>query len=109
MVNAHRLAEERSLALHRAVAEKLASDPEALERARTRVRSWLDTGEVALHYARSWDEVLSRPLPEIRAFLGEDSEQARALRQVTPFAGAIDARTRWRIWREVRDAMEGAR
>jgi hypothetical protein len=29
MMNAHRLAEERSLALHRAVAERLAGDPAA--------------------------------------------------------------------------------
>jgi hypothetical protein len=106
---AHRLAEERSLAFHRAVADKLASEPETLERARGRVRSWLESGDVAPFYARAWDEVLSRPLSQIRAFLEEDSERARALRQVTPFAGAIDARTRWRIWREVREVMERAR
>jgi len=108
-VNAHRLAEERSLALHRAVADKLASDPETLERARARVRRWLESSEVSPHWARAWDEVLSRPLSEIRAFLVNESEEARALRQVTPFAGAIDPRTRWRIWREVREAMERAR
>jgi hypothetical protein len=109
MVNAHRLAEERSLAFHRAVADKLVSDPEALDRARSRVRQWLESTEVSLHWARAWDEVLSRPLPEIRAFLVDESEEARALRQVTPFAGAIDPRTRWRIWREVREAMERER
>jgi hypothetical protein len=108
-VDAHRLAEERSLAFHRAVAEKLVSAPETLERARARVRSWLSTGDVAPYYASAWDEVLSRPLSEIQAFLSEDSERARALRQVTPFAGAIDPRARWRIWREVREAMERSR
>jgi hypothetical protein len=39
----------------------------------------------------------------------DESEEARALRQVTPFAGAIDPRTRWRIWREVRAALETSR
>ena len=53
MVNAHRLAEERSLALHCAVADKLASDPETLERARARVRSWLESAEVSPHWARA--------------------------------------------------------
>jgi hypothetical protein len=105
-VNAHRIAEERSLALHRAIAEKLGSDPGLLERGRARVRSWLASSEVHSRYARAWHEVLSRPLSEIQKFLAEDSEEARALRQVTPFAGAIDPRTRWRIWREVREAME---
>ena len=109
MVNAHRLAEERSLALHCAIADKLAMDATALERARARVRRWLESSEVSPHWARRWDEVLSRPLSEICAFLVEESEEARALRQVTPFAGVIDPRTRWRIWREVREAMEKAR
>lgn len=108
-MNAHRLAEERSLALHRAVADKLVTEPEALERARARVRRWLESAEVSPHWARAWNEVLSRPLPEIRAFLVDESEGARALRQVTPFAGVIDPRTRWRIWREVRETMERAR
>lgn len=109
MVNAHRLAEERSLALHRAVAERLAADPEVLERARARVRSWVDSGEVAPYYAKAWEDILRRPVQAICAFLLEDSDRARALRQVTPFAGAIDPRTRWRIWREVREEMERAR
>jgi hypothetical protein len=106
--SAHRLAEERSLAYHRLVAAKLLSDPGLLERARARVRSWLDSGDVHVRYAKAWNDVLSRSISEIQGFLMEDSESARALRQVTPFAGAIDPRTRWRVWREVRDALERA-
>jgi hypothetical protein len=33
----------------------------------------------------------------------DPAEGARALRQCSPFAGVIDPRTRWRIWREVRE------
>jgi hypothetical protein len=108
-VNAHRLAEERSLALHRAIADRLSLDPSLLERARARVRRWLETGEVAPHWAGKWNEVLARSADEIRTFLVDEGEEARALRQVTPFAGAIDPRTRWRIWREVRAALESSR
>jgi len=108
-VNAHRLAEERSLALHRAIADRMSLDESILERARARVRRWLETGEVAPHWARQWNELLGRSVDEIRSFLVEESEEARALRQVTPFAGAIDPRTRWRIWRETRVALEGSR
>lgn len=104
----HRLAEERSLALHRAIASRLAADPSLVERARARVRLWLETGEVAHPYARAWEDVLSRSLSEICAFLVDEGEHARALRQVTPFAGVIDPRTRWRIWRQVREAMESS-
>ena len=107
-MHAHRLAEERSLALHRAIADRIMTEPTALERARARVQRWLDTGEVASYWAREWKTVLSRSVGEIRAFLVDESEHARALRQVTPFAGVIDPRTRWRIWREVRERLEKA-
>lgn len=105
-MNAHRLAEERSLALHRAIADRLAEDPAVLDRARTRVQRWLATGEVHPHWAGEWQSILSRSVEEIRTALVDVSEHARALRQVTPFAGAIDPRTRWHIWREVRAAVE---
>jgi hypothetical protein len=108
-VNSHRLAEERSLAYHQAVAEKLAAEPQLLDRARARVQSWLASGEVHPHYASAWKEILARSIAEVQAFLAQDSENARALRQVTPFAGALDPRTRWRIWRQVREALDKAR
>ena len=105
-MNRHRLAEERSLALHLAVADLLAEGGTVLERARTRVHKWLETGEVATYWAQEWDRVLLKPLAEIQAFLVERSEHATAMRQMTPFAGAIDPRTRWRIWHDVRQTFE---
>ena len=105
-VNAHRLAEERSLALHRAVADRLIEDPSVLHSARDRVQRWLETGQVHAFWAQEWQSLLSRPVEEIRAALLDSGEHARALRQVTPFAGAIDPRTRWRIWRRVRSDLE---
>jgi hypothetical protein len=102
----HQLAEERSLAWHRWVAAELDRRPAILTRARERVKRWRDSGEVATPYVDAWDEILSGSRDEIAARLVEDSERARALRQVTPFAGAIDPRTRWRIWREVRERFE---
>jgi hypothetical protein len=98
-VDPHRRAEERSLALHEAVGARLADDPAALALARERVGEWLRTGSVHVDYARAWSEILARPVVEIRELLARDDERMRALRQVTPFAGVLDARTRWRIWR----------
>jgi hypothetical protein len=95
--------EERSLELHRAVAERLRSDAGLLERARQRVRGWLRDESPAHTYARAWNEVLERPLGEIVAVLTDTGERARALRKSSPFAGAIEPRTRWEIWRRVAD------
>jgi hypothetical protein len=101
----HRLAEARSLAYHRVVAERLAGDGALLERARARVREWL-RARPAPHYALAWDAVLARPVADIAAFLCDDGEHARELRQSTPFAGALSPRERWALWRSV--AAHGA-
>ena len=101
----HRLAEERSIAYHRAVAARQ-REPAVLAQARARVRAWL-ARETPPYYAQAWDEVLSWPLSRVIAFLVDPGEQARELRQSTPFAGAVPARERWRIWREVRARAEG--
>jgi len=55
----HRLAEERSVAYHGAIAERLRREPEVLERARRRVEGWLVTQAEAPFYARKWAEVLA--------------------------------------------------
>ena len=96
----HHLAEERSIALHAAVVVELESRPEVLEQAKSRVNRWLRDGSVHASYASSWKELLSLPREQLKARLIDQSERMRALRQCTPFAGALDPRTRWRIHKE---------
>lgn len=103
----HRLAEERSLAYHAAIAARLAREPGLLESARARVHAWLQHGPTAPHYAREWAVVLEDTPESIAAFLVDRSERACELRQSTPFAGALSARERWEIWRDVRARHEG--
>ena len=96
----HRLAEERSLLLHRAVAEALPLEPAIVERAKMRVQQWLESGPTARPYALEWQRVLEGDLPRIQAALIDQTERGRALRQTSPFAGALPARERWRLLRE---------
>ena len=96
----HRLAEERSLAYHRVIGERLLSDPALIERARARVRCWMEV-EDPPPYARAWNEILSQGPAAISAFLVDPSERARELRQSSPFAGALTARERWALWRQL--------
>jgi hypothetical protein len=99
----HQRAEERSLALHAAVAERLRADPMLVERAAERVRGWLrEPGPVPAPLAAAWLDALSGPPDALFALLSDRGERARQLRQCTPFAGVLDARTRWRILRESR-------
>lgn len=98
----HTVAEETSLALHVAVAERLQADPTLVDRARARVEEWLAQGAVGRPYADAWLALLDQPLGKMVAALAERSERMHDLRQVSPFAGVLDPRTRWRIHGEVR-------
>jgi hypothetical protein len=104
-MNLHELAEERSLAIHRVVAERLRRDPALLDAARARVRGWLADGSVHRAYAEAWDTLLGGPTERLFEALIDPGETARALRQCSPFAGVVDPRTRWSIWRNVRDGF----
>jgi hypothetical protein len=106
VMDPHRLAEERSVAYHRAIAERLRDQPEILESARRRVQAWA-SGDPAPFYARKWAEVLAGDASSVAAFLVERSELADELRQSSPFAGALQPQERWRIWRETRDRFQG--
>jgi len=98
----HAVAEDASLALHSAVAERIRADPLLIARAKRRVEDWLRDGTIAKAYAEAWREILDRPGDEVARFLEDPGERARQLRQTSPFAGALDPRTRWAIWRRAR-------
>ncbi len=101
----HRLIEERSLWLHRAVADKARRDPGILSRARKRVEVWLADGTVHPRYAEAWRSLLSSERDEILKRLVDRGETMRALRQCSPFAGALAPKERWRILRQAREAL----
>lgn len=102
-MNGHRRIEERSILLHRAVADKLRRDPTVLARARERVDGWCLDGSTHPHYAEAWRHVLALEPKEICARLVDPGETMRALRQCSPFAGALDPRERWAILRRARE------
>ena len=101
----HGLAEERSLAYHRVVAGRLLREPHLLEGVRTRLLAWIKDDR-SRHHATAWLALVEGPIEDLRAFLVDRGQRARELRQSTPFAGLVDARERWRIWREVRAEFE---
>ncbi len=99
-------ATERSLALHRAVAERVRLDPAVLERARARVAVWLRDGTVHREWAEAWRQILDTGAQACALALVERSERMDDLRQVSPFAGVLDPRERWRILRQTSSEHE---
>ncbi len=100
-MDGHRTAERRSLAYHGAIAERLLRDRDILDRARERVASWANSGAVHPKWIAAWSDLLAQTPAEISEKLREPTEHMTALRQVTPFTGVLDSRTRWALWRSV--------
>lgn len=91
----HDRADRRSLAYHRAVAKRL--DRRMVDEALHRVWKWRDEGKLDRHYAGEWEQILGRPLSEIRSALMSDDARGRDLRQSSPFAGMLSEPERRRI------------
>jgi hypothetical protein len=102
-VDLHELALRRSLAFHRVIADRLLSHTEIIDNARARVGEWLNETP-GRPYARMWAKVLAGDPQSIAAFLVEETELATELRQSSPFAGVLEPRERWQIWRNVKEA-----
>jgi hypothetical protein len=96
----HDRAERRNRAYHAAVARDLRR--RTVERALHQLWRWEEEGNIDPRYAEAWEDVLRRPLPEIKRTLTEDSQWARDLRQNSPFAGALSEPERRRILEEIR-------
>jgi predicted NAD/FAD-dependent oxidoreductase len=104
----HQRIDQRSLALHRAIAEKLRAHPALLEIARDNLDRWTLMQSRSQPYWDAWRKILSRPLPEILELLGEESERMTALRQATPFAGVLEPAERWAIYARFEPDRPGA-
>jgi hypothetical protein len=94
----HQRIDQRSLALHRAIAEKLRAQPELIEIARENLDRWSQARSRSQPYWEAWREILNRPLAEILDLLNEESEKMTALRQATPFAGVLEPAERWSVY-----------
>jgi hypothetical protein len=94
----HQRIDERSLALHRAIADKLRRDPSLIEVALDNIDRWSLQNSRSQPYWDTWRELLSGPLDVLLALLVEKSERMTALRQATPFAGILSPQERWAIY-----------
>ncbi len=89
--------EERSIALHQEIAERLRTRPELLEVALKNLKKWIQRdGETPVWI--EWTSILNKPLEELCAFLISPGEKARALRQSSPFCGILTTTERWKIY-----------
>ena len=103
----HQRIDQRSIALHRAIAAKLRANPELIAIALDNLDRWTPTLPRSRPYFERWREILHRPLAEILELLTEESEQMNALRQATPFAGIREHAERWAIYERFKPEGRG--
>ena len=99
--------EERSIALHRAVAERIRGNPKLMEEAIINLQRYLkqsfSDSRKPISPLVEWQELLeNQSLEEILDFMVSDSERAKRLRQSSPFAGILTPQERWRIYEAYR-------
>lgn len=98
----HRPAELRSLAYHRAVAQRL--DDAIIQDARRRLARWGTQGRINPRYARQWEKILEGTPTRIARLIGRDTSHMRDLRQSSPFAGTLSEPERQRVLAMVNQA-----
>jgi hypothetical protein len=94
----HKRIDQRSLALHHAVAEKLRAQPSLVSIARENVERWAATAGRSAPYLDEWKRILDRPLEEVLQLIEQEGERMTALRQCSPFAGVLEPKERWAVY-----------
>jgi hypothetical protein len=104
----HQQIEARSLAMHRAIAERVRADPALLERVRATLARWLaGTSPRTRGYLEEWQRIVEAGPDAVVAALTAEAEHAATLRQCSPFTGILSNRERFallRAWRETHAA-----
>ena len=82
------------------MAARLREQPDLVRVARDNLARWSRLNANAPSLLRcyaEWREILNRPLSEICDLLSADHEEARRLRQNSPFAGVLSAQEVWEL------------
>jgi transcriptional regulator with XRE-family HTH domain len=97
--------DRRSLALHRAIAQRLRQDPQAaIEAAETNLERMRSQHPHARGLLDEWSSILTRPVDSVVEAMIDPSMHARDLRNATPFAGVLTDVERTAVYDRFADA-----
>lgn len=97
----HQQIDQRSLALHQLVAEKIRRDPALFARAHATLARWRQTAcERTWPHLDEWAALMKQGMPACLAVATADTEHANDLRQSSPFAGLLTNAERFQFLRE---------
>lgn len=96
----HLIIDLRSRAMHQAIGRKLVQQPGLLDSARANLKKMAGSNPYAKPYLDRWAVLLAGPLNGVLEVLGANTEDAIALRHVSPFAGFLSEAERLAVLRE---------
>lgn len=97
----HDWVDRRSLALDQAIAKKIRNQPELLQKAQTTLQKWIEQKPVVPPVFFEWQDILTQwPQERILELLTRFDEEARRLRQSSPFCGILSPEERMAIFNE---------
>lgn len=102
----HEELDATSLELHRAVARKVREHPELMAHAKSNLARWrrdMERGDSGSRkYLEVWEQLFSRGIEATLSAATQESEEATALRHVSPFGGVLTQDERLAIIRQRR-------
>jgi hypothetical protein len=88
--------EQRSLAMHRLIADKIRKEPALFDHVFSNLEHWeTRVCDATQPYLREWERLAQQGMEPCLAVATEDSERAATLRQSSPFAGVLTDRERF--------------
>ena len=93
--------DRRSLVYNEAIIVKMLEEPDrVLAHARKNIERWLDARPHAQKLLHRWSLWLELPVDDLRMLMLDPCLQARDMRQVSPFAGLLDASERTQVLKQ---------
>lgn len=98
--------EQKSLAYHRAVAQKLRANPSLVDNVSRRLQWLREMNPAARAYYDEWQRLLQGSFDDLIAALLSESERSCALRQENPFCDLVSQPERAAIYRAVAQQID---
>lgn len=101
--NKQQVIEQRILAQHQLIAQRLQENPEhVITHAKNNLQRWKKNyDDVYPAWFVEWQNILSKPVTEIIKLLTSEDPHAVQLRSSSPFAGVISSKERWNLIRDI--------
>lgn len=95
-MRSHQSLDQRSLALHKLIAQKIRRNPSLFAICGQTLERWeLSVSPSSQPYVSEWRRLFEQGIEACIAVVTEDSERGRAMRQASPFSGILTHKERF--------------